>query len=311
MMKKEMLKNRNFWHAGKRSFPSVLIVAFLALLLIGAAGCPAQNATTASSTVGLTMAFVDNAPPASVTVNKDFPIYVDIINAGGANMDKAGAKFYLSGIGYNLEGISTPLANVNLLDKSSTFAERLNFAPNAKWTFELQNIFVLPLLLTSCYKYGTVASSTICVTASNESKICSIAGDKAVTNTAAPIQISKLTESVSGNKLTISFNIENKGTGQVYTPDADCDKLQQSDINEALKQKKVLIAVKTDPGFACKLESETPPYSPVNTLSGSTDIGAVECSKQITEGDHSAPLTVILQYKYRDSISKSISILPA
>ena len=291
----------------------IFTVVFLALLLTGIAGCPSSQTPAASSTTGVTMAFVENAPPASITVNKAFPIYVEVTNAGGVYIDKGDAKFYLSGIGYNLEGISTPLTNANYLEKESTFAESLVFATNAKWTFELESIFVLPLLLTSCYNYGTVAQSTICVSASNESKICSTTGEKSVKNTIAPIQISTLTEKVSGNKLTVSFNIENKGTGQVYIADSDCDKLQQSDINEALKQKRVLIAIKTtEPGFNCKLESETAPYGPVMGLSGTTEIGSVECEKQLQgEQDHSTPLTIILQYKYRDSMTKSLSILPA
>jgi len=289
----------------------ILAIAFLALLLTGVNGCPSQT-PAAVSTAGITATFVENAPPASVTVNMNFPIYVDIKNAGGAYVNKGDAKFYLSGIGYNLEGISTPLTNINYLEKESDFAERLTFARNAKWTFELQNIFILPLLLTSCYNYGTVSQSTVCVAASNESKICSTSGEKSIKNTAAPIQISELTEKVIGNKLTVSFNIENKGTGQVYIADSDCDKLQQSDINEALKQKRVLIAVKTEPGFSCKLESNTAPYGPVTGLSGTTSIGGVECEKQLEgEQDHSTPFTIILQYKYRDSISKSLSILPA
>ena len=289
----------------------IFTLVFLALLLTGIAGCPSQTTTTVS-TAGVTMAFVENAPPASITVNRDFPVYVDIKNTGGSYVNKGESKFYLSGIGYNLEGISTPLTNANYLEKESDFAERLIFARNAKWTFELQSIFILPLLLTSCYNYGTVTQSTVCVSASNESKICSIAGEKSVKNTIAPIQISALTEKVAGNKLAVSFNIENKGTGQVYIADSDCDKLQQSDINEALKQKRVLIAIKTEPGFTCKLESETAPYGPVKGLSGTTSIGSVECEKQLEgEEDHLAPFTIILQYKYRDSISKSLSILPA
>jgi len=288
----------------------IFALVFIALLLTGVNGCSTQNEKEVS-TVGLTMTFVENAPPASVTVNKDFPIYVDIKNAGGAYVNKGAAKFYLSGIGYNLEGISTPLTNSNYLEKESDFAESLVFARNAKWTFELQNIFILPLLLTSCYDYGTVAQSNVCVSASNESKICSVTGEKSVKNTIAPIQISALKEEVSGNKLTVSFDIENKGTGQVYIADSDCDKLQQSDINEALKQKRVLIAIKTEPGFNCNLESETAPYGPIKGLSGTTSIGSVECEKQIEGEDHLTPFTVILQYKYRDSISKSLSVLPA
>jgi len=284
-------------------------ILLLLVLVLGVTGCPQQQQSI-ENFGGLSATFVSNAPPLNVIINQAFPIYVDINNLGDANVNTNSAKFYLSGIGKNLEGVKASLSNTNLLDKGSS--ERLDFASAAKSTLELSNPFTLAMLLTSCYKYGGKAQADICIASSNSSKICSISGNKLNSNSAEPIQITSVTEEISGSNLVVSFIISNKGTGEVYLPDSDCDKLQARDINEVLKNGKVKVSIRTPEDFKCKVQSLVAPYSTIETLEGASSLGTVSCEKSILgESDHQAPFQVVLDYVYVGSISQSLVITPS
>ncbi|GAF88000.1 unnamed protein product, partial [marine sediment metagenome] len=276
----------------------------------GVNGCPKKEEADVSTT-GLSMSFVENAPPVSTAVNKEFAIYVDVTNKGGEYIIKDKARFYLRGIGQNLENVHSALSNDDTLAKESVFSNRLVFSEKAKFTFPLQNIFVLPLILTSCYDYGGVSQATICISASNESRVCSISGEKITSNTAGPIQITSLTESLVGNKLQLIFTITNKGSGQVYLFDTDCDKLEANDFSESQKQGKLNVEVRAKDNFKCRFQSERPPYGQILGASGVIPLGKVLCEKEISNEEYSSPFTIVMRYKYRDSINHNINILPA
>jgi len=284
----------------------VLMIVSL-LVLSGAAGC--QNTTTAAdTTIGLEMAFSANAPPVSSIVDKEFPIYIEVINKGGEYINKDGAKFYLEGIGKNLDNVKASLSNDKTLSKESVFPDKLVFSEKAKFTFPLQNMFVLPLVLTSCYTYSTRAQGTICIAGSNESKVCSLKDAKTVSNTAGPVQISDISEEIVGNKIILSFDILNKGKGQIYLANTNCDKLMAQDLAESMKQGKINIKISTSDGITCKLQSDA---GQILALEGMVPVGKVTCEKAISDNEYSSVLTVELRYKYKDLISQSINILPA
>jgi len=300
------------------------MISLLAILVLGVDGCQQQK-ETAQNVQGIAMSFVASAPPETVSVNQEFPIYVDIINKGGSYINANEAKFYLGGIGYDLKNVEKFLTNTKLMSKESTFPERLVFAKDAKWTTSLENSIPLyPILLTGCYNYGTVAQVDICVSSKNESVICLISGEKikSDSNSVAPLQITSVTESLEGNKLKVTILVENKGVStvpnnpNVYLSDTNCDKIYAKDFDELQKENKVKVVINTgaEPGWTCKLQSKDPPFSAVTGLEGVISlepVGKIVCEKVIKEETHVMPLIVSLQYRYMDSITKSIKINPA
>jgi len=296
---------------------TLIVLTVLSLILLsGATGCPSSTTTTTqAAAAGLNVQFSTGAPPVSVNVNQEFPIYIDVTNAGGDYVQAGDAKFYLTGIGPNLENINPVLSNQRTLNKESTTPDKLIFAEKAKFTFALQSLLVMPLALTDCYTYGTTTQANVCIASSNESAVCSVSGEKITSdsNSIAPVQIGSLTEDVSGNTLRISFTIMNKLNGQIYLPTTDCDKLLQSkDFNEAGKLSKVNIELRTpEQGMICHLEKTDFPYESTDALSGITDVGKVVCEKTLTgQDDHVSPLYVILRYKYVSSTTQNLNILP-
>ncbi len=291
------------------------IIALLIVILLvtsGQVGCKEEEELEFNTTA-LIMNFVEEAPPYELVPEQQYPIYVDISNKGGADISQGAANFYLSGIGENLQDVNTKLHNSNFLAKKTKIQEggeeRLIFTTDAK-PISLPATFDFIIRLDSCYKYNTLTQATICV-GKKDSVVCSISGEKIKkqSNSAAPIQITSISEEISGNKLIVRAVIENKGLGKVYLPNADCDKIQQEDIDEKLKQNNVEIEIRAGEGFSCRLQDIN--YGAIDSLSGITSIGTVTCQKTLTDAEtHSSAFEIVLSYIYGETITKNLKILP-
>ena len=294
------------------SLLNILLISLILIVVVGIEACSQKDTTVNFG--GISAKFVENAPPLNVITNQNFPIYVDVKNIGDANINKGSAKFYLQGIGQNIQNVKTSLSNINLLDKGAS--ERFDFASSAKSTLDLENPFTLTMFLTSCYKYGGRSQAEICIANSNNSKICSISASKSFSNSESPILAESLKESIIGNKLQISFNLVNKGSGEVYLPDADCDKLFLSpskDINEVLKNGKLKVRVTAlGEEFKCDFQALQPPYNNIQDVEGAASLGGVICEKSLAGAeDHQAVLQVVFDYIYIETISQGIVITPS
>ncbi len=289
----------------------ILIALILGLIFVGGQqGCKKEQQVT-FDTAALAMNFVADAPPSQLVTGEKYPIYVDVANNGGFDVSPGNAHFYLSGVGDNLQNVNLHVQNAQLLNKKTPLQEggkeRLTFATQA--TPPERNLpaaFNFTIKLDSCYKYATVVQFNICV--GKGDGVCSISGEKIATgmNSAAPIQVTNLTEKVEGNKLYVTFKIENRGTGEVYLPSTDCTKLQEQNIDEKLKQNQVELAVNTEEGFSCTLQGGA------KGLTGTTEVRQVTCEKLLSETQsHSAPFEIALSYIYRESLTKQLTILPA
>ena len=296
-----------------KKFLAILLIAFSLIVLSGVSGCnqPAEG----TSAAGLQMAFVENAPPVSIAAGKEFPIYLEVTNKGDEFINPGEAKFYLSGIGPNLENVNYSLTNSGKLEKGSIFPEKLSFAEKAKFTFPITAPFSLPVVATACYSYSTTAQASLCISATNASKICSVSGEKLIAliaNTEGPIQIASIKEMLSGSKLVLTIDLVNKGTGEVYILDTNCDKLEANDPRESSdKQGKVNINILSKDIFVCSLQSDQAPYGQVRGLIGIAPITRILCEKTITNEDYTSPISIVLRYKYKDSISKLVNMMPS
>ncbi|MEM4641421.1 MAG: hypothetical protein QXW65_02805 [Candidatus Pacearchaeota archaeon] len=300
----------------KTNFFLVVLIFLILLATIGAApGCGQKKIIF--NTTALQVSFVQDAPPKEVNYGVAFPIYAEVKNLGGYDLAPGAASFYLSGIGENLIGVEKKLSNTGFLSKKTPIqqggSEVLNFATAAQVARQLPSAFNLTIKLTSCYNYATITQTTICV-GKKDCPGVALAGNKIITgsNTAAPIQVTELTEQVQGNKLYVFFKIQNKGAGEVYLQDADCDRIELQDVNEQLKKNKVNIAIRAEQGFTCNLQTAQAPYTSTKSLEGVAYVEyQVVCEKTLTEADlHAAPIEILLSYKYRESITKSLTILP-
>lgn len=299
----------------KMKLNKVIVSALLIAVLVfvsGIEGCPGKDKEKVIP--GLTMSFVENAPPLTINTEQKIPIYADVKNSGGVHIGIGKAMFFLSGVGENLEGVTEELSNKKFLDKTIG-SERLKFAATAHSLLELEKTYIFPLTLTGCYDYETITQVQACI-AEPGSDICSIEGEKitSTSNSASPIQITSFTEKLEGNKLIATFIIENKGVvkdkpGEAYSRDADCRLINSKDINEVLKKGNVNVEISAgkDAGdFTCNLDEG-------KTSISTTGKSKVTCEKKIseTEGDYLTPFKINLKYKYVDSIGIMLTLIPA
>lgn len=296
----------------------ILVLIVISLFFVsGQQGCKREEKVTFNTTA-LIASFIDNAPPNQLVPREKYKIYVEVKNVGGNDIAPGNAHFYLSGIGENLKNVNLYLQNKNLLNKKTAMQEggkeQIIFADNAEVDEELSSLpapFNFTMRLDSCYKYATITQTEVCV--GRGDNICSISEEKIVSgsNSAAPLQVTSLTESVQGNKLYVTFLIENKGRGEVYLPNADCSKIQEQDIDEKLKQNRIEVAIEAEEGFSCRLQAAQPPYGAVDSLTGVASIGTITCQKTLTKATgYKIPFRIVLSYIYKESITKGLTILP-
>jgi len=286
----------------------IVVLALIIFVLVSGQQCKKEEKISFNTTA-LTMAFVPDAPPSQLVPGEKYKIYVDIVNNGGFDIAPGDAHFYLSGIGDNLKNVNLYVANAQFLNKKTALQEggkeRLIFGSEVM-AKELPSAFDFTVRLDACYKYATLVQTKICI--GRGDGICSVSGEKIKTgdNSAAPVQVTSLTQSIQGNKLYVKFTIENKGKGEVYLPNLDCTKLQMGDIDEKLKQNQVELAVNTEEGFSCILQGGR------KALSGAAEVRTISCEKILTTTEsHEAPFQILLTYIYRESLTKPLTILPA
>lgn len=295
---------------------SAIAVMSLILILFASSGADCQKTTIKTNTTALVMSFVENAPPAQMVPRETYQIYVDVSNAGAADVATGAANFYISGISSEtIQGVTTHIQNANFLSGETSFLEggkeRIIFAESAK-PAELKANFNFSMKVDACYKYMNSVNSKICV--GKTGGTCSISGGKLKDgeNSAGPIQVTNISERIEGDKLYVTSVISNKGNGEVYLSSANCELLQTNDLGEKSKQNTVEATITTESGFECNLQSLDSSHAPVKGTTGMAYLGSVVCYKTLSadEQTREAPFRIDLAYVYRQSIMKGFTILP-
>jgi len=299
----------------KNIFSAVAIMALI-LMLFASSGADCQKTPAKTNTTALVMGFVDNAPPAEMVPRETYPIYVDVLNAGGADVAAGAANFYISGFSpETIQGTTAHMQNAYFISKETDIVEggkeRIVFAEAAK-PAELQAKFSSSMKVDACYRYFNSLNSKICV--GKTGTLCSISGSKLKEgeNSAGPVQITNITEKIEGDKLSVTSVITNKGGGEVYLSNANCELLQENNLNEKSKLNMVEATVTTDSGFVCKLYGLDTSHAPIEGTTGMAYVGSLVCYKTLSADEQmmEVPFSIDLAYIYRQSITKGFSILP-
>lgn len=190
------------------------------------------------------------------------------------------------------------------------------------------------ILVTACYPYITKASPNVCIDPSpfdsTEEKVCSIGSQKLSTQ-GAPVAVTKIDQEAATNKIQFKITIKNVGDGDVLksgtSEDKDGNEVEVLDKCSPLgggkldrkdfdKVKVIGITVGDVALWSDeKADNKCGPFA-----DGTQDIirlfggeGFVICTLDITDlGDvqsaYTTPISINLNYTYRSTISKGISI---
>jgi len=302
-----------------------------------------------AGTEGITMSFLLNSPPDKIHVDKaaadessnGFEVALELRNKGAfpqpGEGDAPRGKVYLSG--YDPEIIKFEGSNVktelgNALQGKSTINPNGGFDVfTFKGSVNAESLNVEKyeptLLASACYTYQTVAGPSVCIdpdpySVTNERKVCQVQ-DTSLSSQGAPVAVTKINEEAFAGKTQFKITIKNVGNGEVLKNDiveSKCgpsvEKIVREDIDRV---QLVSVKVGNNPldcgpfaNTGGALRGETGDIRLINgegyiicELPSSMYSGAEGTSKSRTA--YITPMTITLQYGYRNSIEKKVQIL--
>ena len=303
----------------------IIVIATLLIAMLFLSGCGGNKNTQETTpgnpfvggTEGLSMTFIDQAPPSEVFDKKSFPfdVIVNVKNKGEYTILANQAKFSITSINPNLFGITQS-------DLTKYLSENLN--KNSKITsggstsVEYHNLNYVPSIIgetqtnlirvDSCYTYKTYAAADLCIKrpiqTQQKNPVCTIEGTKTVYNSGAPIHITQVKEApIGSNKIQISFTISNVGAGDGFydVKDGSC--------SGRTNENKIFVLIKpqeTNLKYSCSGLNGNSGYI---TLYGGEQ-RTVVCTLDVTglQGEYTSRLGFELSYNYLQHIDKTISV---
>jgi len=159
-----------------------------------------------------------------------------------------------------------------------------------------------------CYLYKTRAVSKLCVRDNllnpSAGGICEINEAKSVFNSAAPVQISNVRESIrSRDKVGLSFEVKNVGSGYVFERNSRCDR------DDRKKENRVYVIVNSGlNGLSCTgLETTSLGAEGFVSLYGGTKI--ISCTQEISaRSDFEQLVNIEVIYDYEEMTQSSFTV---
>ena len=285
------------------------IIIILSLLLI--ISCTTNNQDSninwRTGTEGLTMNFAQNSPPVEVLSNQDVSVIVEYSNKGAS--DISDLKFYLSGydssiLNFAQKGDSSlPLQGKDQYNPSGGQADIVKWTASVNSPSDVDS-FEQEITLTACYRYKTIANPQICIDPKKydytSSSTCSFDIKNLGSSQGGPIAVTSIKQKSTTDKVLLEIYIENKGGGVPFTTSIDnCHtSLDLRDVNTINVGAVTLSGTQM---FSCE------PPNPVRLDNGK---GYIVCRTGISGSSYYvSPLTITLDYGYRQSISKTITVV--
>lgn len=330
-----------------------LILFITSILIVATSGCVAllkpkkdtSQATVHVGTVGLETRFLQNAPPAEITMPAEgqkmpFQAGINLENKGAYDIKEG---YLLLAVERNYMEISGwQLASNERFTQIGASGEKLQFKLKGRSEIEpvgetdaiFANIDALPLekqsvthkssiSATICYDYETTATAGVCIDPDVYNlkptvKACTVSDISLSGGQGGPISVDKVDVSMlpngeEGDQKTISpqfvVHISNKGEGIAFRQ----DKIRDACSSNALKAEEINTITVSDISFSgYSLQGDHFDCNPTQVkLRGTDDKFVCRVKKGVISdkaGTYSTSLQITLKYGYSQSISKDITI---
>jgi len=313
-----------------------IIISFLALMLVFAAGCgeKQEQGVTGSKFVGgsegLAVTFAPGSLPDQILdTEQPFGISIVMTNKGDYTIENgADATVKITGIDPEDFGVSSgdmvqdspnqirgaqKDTQGNVIQGETVSLDFPADGSSFVHQKEIAGAVTYNVRADVCYKYGTTANTKLCVledilgTTGSSGKLCQINEEKTVDNSGAPVEVSSFRESVSSaDKVSFVFKVRHTGGGSVHEVGSECNKeFQQKDK----------VHVKVDTGISDGLQCSG---LQDGTASGSVFEGdaqllngerEIRCTQTINNPTDLEKLVQIeLTYDYNQFISKTLEV---
>jgi len=295
-----------------------LLISLSITLLLFMGACektPTQQGPYIGGITGVSVEFMTSAPPSQFSQGESVPVTVIVKNQGEENIIKGNTQVRIYGIKPENFGLSSKYVGTpgDLLGKGSTAEggnQRIDFG-SMKYNIDVVNSEDFTMRARVCYPYKTRGKIDICVKSvvAQESgdSVCALAGEKVTKGSVSsgPVQITSVKETTrASSEVRFDITIENKGPGEVFTPEMQCEDYENDDFRLS---KKDFVGVKiTNPvGVKCSfIDGVEDSEGQINLLLGK-DI--LTCWVNAEEA-YQDKLDIALSYYYFDKAAKSVTI---
>jgi hypothetical protein len=278
-----------------------------------------------SGSQGIVMNFLPNFPRPQMFADEPLDILIELRNRGSQPVGYAGDKVYLSGfdptivLGLSSLGVQIPLGFEGITQFNPEGGYDNIQVTGAVNLAKMQNIdhYPVTLLATACYGYKTLASENVCIdpdpfTTSSERKVCTPA-PVAFGTQGAPIAVGSVDVEATRGSTTFKINIDNAGGGTVFHYGLDnlmkCNPYHPNGLGfndvDKVRLSKVEIAGRVITS-SCKPFDQSD--SSVKLINGHATIFC-RLSGLGAGPAYTTPLTVELDYGYRNTISTNVDIV--
>jgi len=269
-----------------------------------------------SGTEGLSMSFMPNLPPSRLYGRDPFNVMLKLENKGTSTILPNFGTVYLSGFDTNIiTGISTSGKEIPKLEGRSQYVSQgavdmINF--NGFINLEgLADKYTPTILATACYGYTTDVSAQVCIdpdpfSPTTVQKVCTPAA-VATGSQGAPIAVSNIIVSPSPGKTRFEIVVQNSGSGNVFLVSS----LEQcSPYSKGLSFSELDYVLIEDVSISgLDILQSCKPLSNSKLLRLNNGKASLFCELTNIKGNaYLTPLTMSLNYGYRQSISTKVEI---
>jgi len=302
----------------KKRFDIRILLLSILIIVLFVNGCTGKPKTTSTTflggTEGIKIEFKDIAPPSSFDQGEDVPVKVLLKNNGEYNIVMGNAKAKIYGINLGDFSLTSDYkGNLGLLRGKGEFLEE-----GGEQEISFGNLNYIPSVINSrdftirakiCYPYQTSAEIDVCIKTSTEQTdtICSLDGEKVVPGSVsgAPIQVKSLTQKArSSDQVRFDISFENKGGGNVYSQDIECDELDD-DMVAMNNRNKFTLEVLSPLDVLCSFRNGED--ANIGEIELENNIGKVSCWMDVQD-TYKDVLRLRLKYMYTDTTSKNIRV---
>ncbi len=306
----------------KKSF---VILGLLVFMLV-VAGCKkevVEEGPFIGGTDGVKISFMEGAPLSEFSVSESVPVKVLVNNEGEYDVPENSVEVKLYGLAMSEYGLSSDYKVVqpSLLgkkkDEREDGAEITLDMGTLKYQGDVSGSLDANLLAKVCYPYRTESRIKACATSRQISEgggeaVCSLAGEKISSSkvSSSPVQVTSFTETLSGSdRVGFRVIIENKGMGNVYMDDSECAGLDDPAVKFD-KKDKVHFRFEQEDVECATLDGQKTNEGYIRLDNG---VKTLMCTMPVenTGSSYERELTLYLDFKYTDSVSKNIKILEA
>lgn len=305
---------------------TILIICVLFFVF----GCEAENGddkTTVGKAFiggnkGLDISFTSGAPPDEVfDVNFPFSINLKLENQGEWDITDANdVTVSIIGIdpqdfgktaSFLIKNSEVPMTGAKLDPQGNKIQgtiSNLDF-PELQYASSVAGKVEFVIRASACYEYGTKANTKVCILddllgvtrKSISEAVCNPNEAKAYENSGAPVQINNVKQTVMGtDRISLSFDIEHVGSGNVFRKGTEC--------STAISDKdRIYVKVDAGAGIQCSGIEGGTGEGFTQLFSGKRSI---ICNQQLAaaRGDFEKPITIELEYGYRQHVDKQLTV---